>query len=216
MSQRPSDIAETLTPILYVKEFSQSVRYYSSKLLFEKLWAWGKPPGFGAVRLGKVEVFFCVGAQGQPGTWLYIFVNDVDDYFEKIKRRGAEVIRRPKDEPWGMREIHVRDPNHHVIRFGTGVPRREPKMTISRVPLKVRVEKRLAALLSELAKHKKMTLGEMLEETMLHTFEEVPTGGVASPHTKKTLDHIKILKKKMGIDYDCHASYRFTEKKGKC
>jgi hypothetical protein len=28
-----------------------------------------------------------------------------------------------------------------------------------------------------------MTLGETLEETLLHTFEQVPGGGVASPHT---------------------------------
>jgi len=30
-----------------------------------------------------------------------------------------------------------------------------------------------------------MTLAEMLEETFLHTFEKVPGGGVASPHTGK-------------------------------
>jgi hypothetical protein len=56
-----------------------------------------------------------------------------------------------------------------------------------------------------------MTLSSCLEETLLHTFE--PLGdGVASPHTKSHLRHIQELKKKHGIDYDCHASYRFVEK----
>jgi hypothetical protein len=65
----------------------------------------------------------------------------------------------------------------------------------------------------DLAKHKNMTVGETLEEMLLHSFEKLPEGesGVASPHTDKTLAYIKELKKKHGIDYDCHASYRFTE-----
>jgi hypothetical protein len=70
-------------------------------------------------------------------------------------------------------------------------------------------------LLADLAKHKNMTVGETLEEMLLHSFEKVPDDGVASPHTEKTLAYIKELKKKHGIDYDCHASYRFTEKPGR-
>jgi hypothetical protein len=57
-----------------------------------------------------------------------------------------------------------------------------------------------------------MSLGEMFEETLLHTFEKVRGGGVASPHTEGTLSYIQTLKKKHGIDYDTHASYRFVEK----
>ena len=205
--------ASCLTPILYVRDFSEAMKYYTEKLLFEKLWDWGDPPTFGAVRLGNVEIFFCLGGQGHPGTWLSIFVDDVDDYFERIKRFGADVIFGPEDEPWGVREIHVRDPNQHVIRFGHGIPMREPKLQIERVLLEVRIEKRLAALLQSLAQHKNMTVGETLEETLLHTFETVPRGGVASPHTEKTLAYIRELKQKHGIDYDCHASYRFVEEK---
>jgi len=204
--------ASCLTPILYVRDFSEAMKYYTEKLLFEKLWDWGDPPTFGAVRLGNVEIFFCLGGQGHPGTWLSIFVDDVDDYFERIKRLGADVIFGPEDEPWGVREIHVRDPNQHVIRFGHGIPMREPKLQIERVLLEVRIEKRLAALLQSLAQHKNMTVGETLEETLLHTFETVPGGDATAP-TEKTLAYIRELKQKHGIDYDCHASYRFVEEK---
>jgi transposase len=34
---------------------------------------------------------------------------------------------------------------------------------------------------------------------------------IAEPHTKSQLKHIEELKKKHGIDYDSHASYRFVE-----
>jgi hypothetical protein len=50
-----------------------------------------------------------------------------------------------------------------------------------------------------------------LEEILLHTCE--PLGdGVASPHTQRTLRYIQELKKKHGIDYDSHGSYRFVER----
>jgi len=212
MNNTPTISAESLTPILCVRDFAEAMQYYTDKLLFEKLWDWGDPPSFGAVRLGRVEIFFCLGGQGHPGTWLSIFVEDVDNYFEQIKRLGAEVIYGPENEPWGVREIHVRDPNQHVLRIGHGIPMREPKMEIERVPLEARIEKRLASLLGDLARHKHMNMGEILEEIVLHTFEKLPSGGVASPHTANDLSHIQALKAKHGITYDCHASYRFIEK----
>ena len=56
-----------------------------------------------------------------------------------------------------------------------------------------------------------MSLSSCLEEILLHTNE--PLGdGVPSPHTKAQLRHIQELKKKHGIDYDSHGSYRFVEK----
>jgi catechol 2,3-dioxygenase-like lactoylglutathione lyase family enzyme len=203
--------AKELTPIFYVRDFNEAVRYYTEKLLFRKLWDWGEPPTFGAVALDKVEIFFCEGGQGHPGTWLSIFMEDVDCYYERIKALGAEVIERPENYPWGMREMRVRDPNEHVIRFGHGIPSREPKLAVVRVKVEARIEKRLAGLLGDLAAHKKMTVGETIEEMMLHSFEKVGAG-VASPHTEWTHDVIGELKRKHRIDYDCHANYRFEEK----
>jgi catechol 2,3-dioxygenase-like lactoylglutathione lyase family enzyme len=204
--------ADSLTPILYVRDFQEATNYYTKKLLFKLRWQWGKPPSFGCVSLGKVEIFFCLKAQGHPGTWLFVTIDDVEDYFERLTKLGADVIYGPTDEPWGCREIHVRDPNQHTIRFGQGIPAREPKIEIDRVPVHTRIEKRLAALMQDLARHKGMTVGEMLEETLLHTFEQLPRGGVASPHTQKTLSHIQALKEKHQIDYDTHASYCFVER----
>jgi len=205
--------ADCLVPILYVRDFGEAMRYYTEKLLFRKLWDWGDPPGFGAVGLGKVEIFFCLQGQGRPGSWLSIFVDDVDEYYQRISRLGAEVIEPPADRPWGVREMNVRDPNEHVIRFGHGIPMHEPKMEIERVGVEARMEKRLAALLGDLAQHKNMTMGQMLEEMALHSFERMPDGDVASPHAERTFPLIRELKQKHGVDYDCHANYRFVEKK---
>jgi hypothetical protein len=79
MSNAAKISAECLTPILYVRDLAEAMNYYTEKLLFDRLWEWGDPPDFGAVRLGKVEIFFCLGGQGHPETWLSIFVDDVDE-----------------------------------------------------------------------------------------------------------------------------------------
>jgi hypothetical protein len=50
-----------------------------------------------------------------------------------------------------------------------------------------------------------MSVTSCLEEMLLHTNDGV------GPHTETTLRYIQELKKKHGIDYDSHASYRFAE-----
>ena len=77
---------------------------------------------------------------------------------------------------------------------------------VERVDVPVRIEKRLAALLHDLAEHKHMSLSSCLEEILLHTNEG------AGPHTKRTLRYIQELMKRHGINYDSHASYRFVER----
>ena len=111
----------------------------------------------------------------------------------------------------GLRDYTVRDPYGHTLSFGHYVYNVGPAVEIERVEVAVRLERRLAAQLRDLAAHKRMSLTSCLEEILLHTCE--PLGdGVASPHTKSQLRYIEKLKTKYGIDYDCHASYRFVER----
>lgn len=107
-----------LIPILNVSDFLASMAYYTERLGFKKAWEWGDPPGFGCVVRDGVEIFLCHGGQGQPGTWASVFVVDVDALHDEFQRRGAKIVRAPVDEPWGMREFHVQDPDGHTFRFG--------------------------------------------------------------------------------------------------
>jgi hypothetical protein len=89
--------------------------------------------------------------------------------------------------------------------FGQHLYNAGPPIKIERVDVPVRLEKRLAALLQDLAERKRMSINSCLEEMLLHTNEGV------GPHTPSQLRYIKELKKKHGIDYDSHGSYRFSE-----
>ena len=37
-----------------------------------------------------------------------------------MQREGLEVTWPPTDEPWGVREMHVRHPDGHTFRIGRG------------------------------------------------------------------------------------------------
>ena len=117
----------------------------------------------------------------------------------------------PGDREYALRDYTVRDLNGYLLSFGHPLFNLGPPIEIERVEVAVRLEKRLAALLRDLAEHKRMSLSGCLEEILLHTNE--PLGdGVASPHTRSQLEFIQSLKRRHGIDYDSHGSYRFVEK----
>ena len=105
-------------PILYSSDILRSIAYYTEVLGFERKWEWGNPPTFGGVSRDHVEIFFCKDGQGHPGTWMSVFIQNTDEYYETIKAKGANIINPPQTYEWGVREMLVEDPDGHRIRFG--------------------------------------------------------------------------------------------------
>ena len=108
-----------VTPILNVRSVTASIDYYVNQLGFAKRWDWGDPPTFGCVTRDKVSIFLCEGSQGQPGTWMMIFLDNVDELYQEYKERGAKVLKPPTNMPWETREMNVEDLDGHHIRFGS-------------------------------------------------------------------------------------------------
>lgn len=105
-------------PILWATDVPKSIAYFTGQLKFENKWEWDNPATFGGVYRDEVEIFFCKTDQGNPGTWLSLMVDNVDDYYELIKDSGAKVISGPDTKEWNMREMLVECPDGHTIRFG--------------------------------------------------------------------------------------------------
>lgn len=129
-------IAHALTPILNVSDIAESFAWFE-KLGWKRGFEWGSPPTFGAVCSGKCEIFLCQGAQGgrgrsdlvstkdsgetgDKGVWMSIWVDDVDAVHQRCLEQGLEVTYPPSDEPWGVREMHLRHPDGHVFRISRG------------------------------------------------------------------------------------------------
>jgi len=157
-----------------------------------------------------VQIFLAQGTPNPKGCSVFFHISDADEFYEFHRASGVEIVQPPEDRPYGIRNYTVRDLYGYNLTFGHHLLNAGPALKIERVDAPVRLEKRLAALLHDLAGHKRMSLNSCLEEILLHTCE--PLGdGVASPHTRATLRYIQELKKKHGIDYDSHASYRSVE-----
>jgi len=209
-STPPQVDCERLHPGLPVPDVLAAAAFYTEKLGFTLGFTWGEPPTMAGVNLGEVQVFLEQGAPASGGSALYFVVGDADELYAFHRANGVEVLAGLDDRDYELRDYTVRDPYGHVLTFGHPIYNVGEPTPIERVDVPVRLEKRLAALLHDLAAHKRMSLSGLLEEILLHTNE--PLGdGVASPHTKSQLRVIQELKKKHGIDYDSHASYRWVE-----
>lgn len=196
---------------LPVNDVPQAVAFYEERLGFDVGFTWGEPVTMAGMNLGEAQIFLEQGTPNPTGCTLYFVVGDADELHAFHREQAVEILSDPEDQAYGLRDYAIRDLNGYQLVFGHYIYTVGPPVPIERVDVPVRLEKRLAALLEDLAEHKRMSLSGCLEEILLHTNE--PLGdGVASPHTKATLRHIQELKAKHGIDYDCHASYRFVEK----
>ena len=196
---------------LPVKDLSAAIDFYTSRLGFHHAFTWGEPAAMAGMNLGETQLFLSTGAPASPGCALYFVIGNADELYEFHRAKGVNVVDPPGDRTWGLRDYTVRDPDGHALTFGHRLPDRKPALEIERVDVPVRLERRLAEVLKDLAARKGMTVSSCLEETLLHTFEPVGDG-VASPHTKADLRYIEELKRKHGLDYDTHASYRFVER----
>jgi catechol 2,3-dioxygenase-like lactoylglutathione lyase family enzyme len=126
--------AKGITPILNVSNIRESFAWFE-QFGWKKGWEWGDPPGFGAVCSGDCEIFLCENGQGgrgksdltttaddsaDKGVWMSIWVDDVDAVHEACVKAGLEITYPPTNEPWNVREMHVRHPDGHVFRVSKG------------------------------------------------------------------------------------------------
>lgn len=211
MSTPPPRIdCEQMHPGLAVPDVAAAADFYTTRLGFTPNFTWGEPPTFAGVNLDRMQLFLQQGTPSPDGSFVYFMVGDADALHEYHRANGVEVVMPPGDREYSIRDYTVRDPYGYHLTFGHPLYDQGPPIPIERVDVPVRLEKRLAALVHDLAAHKRMSVSSLLEEILLHTCE--PLGdGVASPHTRGQLAHIQELKKKHGIDYDSHGSYRFVE-----
>ena len=191
---------------LTVNNIQAAVEFYTARLGFKLAFTWGDPPTFAGVNLDRVQIFLQQGTPQPQGCSVYFRVGNADELYEFHRANGVEITEPPGDREYGLRDYGVRDLDGYHLSFGHSLLNTGPAIEIERVDVSVRLEKRLAALLHDLARHKHMSLGSCLEEILLHTNDDV------GPHTEQTLRYIQELKKKHGIDYDSHASYRFVER----
>lgn len=164
-----------------VHDIPAAIDFYTTRLGFERAFTWGDPPTFAGVNLGKVQTFLQKRTPDPKGCCVYFLVGDADALCEFHRTQGVDIAQEIGDREYGIRDYVVRDLNGYYLSFGHHLHTAGPPVKIERVDVPVRLEKRLAGLLQDLAKHKHMTVTGCLEEMLLHTNEGV------GPHPQTTL-----------------------------
>jgi predicted enzyme related to lactoylglutathione lyase len=107
---------ECANPILSVTDMARSLHYYVEVLGFTNA-EWGGDE-FTCVTRDGASIYLSEGDQGQPGTWVWIGVGDVDALHEEYKAKNASILHAPENFPWAC-EMKIEDPDGHVLRFGS-------------------------------------------------------------------------------------------------
>jgi ribosomal-protein-alanine N-acetyltransferase len=115
-------------PVLVVADVAKTVSYYRDKLRFGVDFLYGDPPVHAAVSRGEwtgsvATIQFSRGEPDQtlaPTGYLYVLIDThLDALCDQYQELGVEILSRPEDKPWGMREFSIRDCNGHTLVFAT-------------------------------------------------------------------------------------------------
>ena len=125
-----------IASVLEVRSVAASEAFYREKLGFGPGSFAGDPPCFCIVRRDDVSIFLDQSDRPRPAPlnqyWAaYLYVDDVDALAAELTARGVAVIRGPVDQPYGCREIDIRDPDGHIIGIGQNRASAAGKLTRS-------------------------------------------------------------------------------------
>lgn len=116
-------VFEGVTPILRVRSLSASIDHYVRVLGFKV--DWQHPGIIASVSRGGCHIMLCEGDQGNPGTWVWIGVEDIEPLFEEYTSKGAKVRHPPTNYEWAY-EMQIEDPDGNVLRLGSDSKRDQP------------------------------------------------------------------------------------------
>lgn len=108
---------------LEVNSLEESLAFYHSELGFElESHSPENEPPMATLRAGQLRITLAENLETMlrrgRGAHFFLGVEDVDEFYERLRERGAEV-NPPMEEGWGGRFITVQDPDKYRFFFVT-------------------------------------------------------------------------------------------------
>ena len=77
------------------------------------------------IHIGDSVIMISSTAEREPfPAFLYVYVDDADDTFQRAVDAGAQVLEEPLDTPYGDRRAMVRDPFGNILQIAHPVAKR--------------------------------------------------------------------------------------------
>jgi lactoylglutathione lyase len=123
----------SVAPGFTVNDIERSLAYYRDVLGFVAKDRWEHEGKLAGVEMAAGNVTFMLGqddwkkgrdrVKGEGFRIYCTTVQDVDRLAEGIKARGGTLTQEPRDEPWGVRDFAVVDPDGFKITIGARAKR---------------------------------------------------------------------------------------------
>ena len=91
-------------------DYERSVAFYRDVLGLHVYREWGSGTVF-FLGGGLLELSRSAGPVTDDKLSFWLHVRDVEAEFARLAAAGVEVVEAPVDEPWGLREARLRDPD---------------------------------------------------------------------------------------------------------
>ena len=107
--------------VFTVGDIAKSTDYYRDALGFGVTFQYGKPTFYVCLCRDEVSLHLLSAQETKrlPGHGsICVFVKDVDAVHAELARRGAKIIKPPKDYDYGMRDFDVLDLDGNHLAFG--------------------------------------------------------------------------------------------------
>ena len=109
---------ECIIPILRVNSVAASIHFYVDVLGFKVDWGGEDDSSFASISRDGRAIMLSRGEQGQPGTWLWIGVEDIEPLCAEYSAKGVKFREKPTNYPLAY-EMKIEDLDGHVLRFGS-------------------------------------------------------------------------------------------------
>ena len=99
-------------------DFERSFRFYAENLGLHVYREWGRGSTRGVVFFlggGFLELSGTSRTEASESVSLWLQARDVDAVGVELEEAGVDVIERPTEKPWGLREMQIRDPDGLTI-----------------------------------------------------------------------------------------------------
>ncbi len=107
--------------VLHVNDMPAALAYYRDKLGFAVSFTWEEPPRYICLGLGDAAIHLNAYVPPAGPSHVCIFCKGVDVLYDQLIARGVAIEEPIADQPYGMRDFTVIDPDGHRLVFGQSI-----------------------------------------------------------------------------------------------
>lgn len=107
--------------ILDVKDIEQALKYFTDKLGFTCTFTWEDPVTYAILKRDGVSFHLTRNEKRDfERIRAYVFVDQIEELYQELTDRGAEISDPLAMRDYGMKDFDVRIPGGHRVAFGEG------------------------------------------------------------------------------------------------